>query len=76
MERAVGRHGLLIREARFAGHALQSAARLAELHKKWYSAAELYEAAASIWPGNGLSYMRKAEQCRSLVDSARDEMDL
>ena len=57
-------------------HALQSAARLAELHKKWYSAAELYEAAASIWPGNGLTYMRRAELCSSLVDSARDEMDL
>jgi len=57
-------------------HALQSAARLAELHKKWYSAAELYEAAASIWPGNGLTFMRRAEQCRSLIDSASDEMDL
>lgn len=57
-------------------HALRSAARLAELHKKWYSAAELYEAAASIWPGNGMTYMRRAEQCRSLIDSARDEMDL
>ena len=58
--------------------ALQTAARLAEHRRKYYSAAELYEAAASIWPyGNGSGLLRKAEQCRSLVDvDTPDEMDI
>ncbi|EKT4558755.1 MULTISPECIES: hypothetical protein [Pseudomonas] len=67
---------LTMSKAQRSSHALHTAARLAEHRKKWYSAAELYEAAASLWPGKGISLMRRAEQCRSLVVDACDEMDI
>ncbi|CAH0274605.1 hypothetical protein [Pseudomonas carnis] len=65
-------------KAQRSSAALHSAARLAEHHRKWYSAAELYEAAASIWPtGNGAGLLRKADLCRSLAHvNTPDEMDI
>ncbi|HHW1937443.1 hypothetical protein ACPTKS_30795 [Pseudomonas aeruginosa] len=67
---------LTMSKAQRSSHALHTAARKAEHEKKWYSAAELYEAAASLWPGKGVGLMRRAEQCRSFVSSNRDDMDI
>lgn len=57
------------------------ALRAAELAHKWYSAAELYEAAASIWPTGALNtstsdvekLLRKAEQCRLQISQAQSQ---
>ncbi|TES72057.1 hypothetical protein [Pseudomonas syringae group genomosp. 3] len=56
--------------------ALRDAAQNAEFHRKWFSAAELYEAAASFCPPRALSLtqseinrmLRKADQCRQLSE--------
>jgi len=65
--------------------ALRAAAREAEMASKWYSAAELYEAAASIWPSGAVrttatdqeKMLRKAEQCRLQINAniSQPEMD-
>ena len=56
--------------------ALRDAAKNAEFHRKWFSAAELYEAAASFCPPRALRLtqaeinrmLRKADQCRQLSE--------
>ncbi|MDU9042806.1 hypothetical protein NHG97_29375 [Pseudomonas corrugata] len=56
--------------------ALRDAAKNAEFQRKWYSAAELYEAAASFCPPRALRLtqaeidrlLRKADQCRQLSE--------
>lgn len=56
--------------------ALRDAAQNAEFQRKWYSAAELYEAAASFCPPRALRLtqaeinrmLRKADQCRQLSE--------
>lgn len=71
---------LLPTKAERSSEALRAAARAAELASKWYSAAELYEAAASIWPTGAVNtstsdlekLLRKAEQCRLQIIESTD----
>lgn len=66
---------LTLSKAQRSSLALHEAARLAEQRKEWYSAAELYEGAASLWPENGNGLLRRAEQCRSLCCGEDDQQD-
>ncbi|WP_225776453.1 hypothetical protein [Pseudomonas sp. Marseille-Q5115] len=76
---------LIPTKAERSSAALCAAAREAELKRKWFSAAELYEAAASILPCGAVQtsandmarLVRKAEQCRQQIpaDSDLAEMD-
>lgn len=72
---------LLPTKAEQSSGALRAAARAAELARKWYSAAELYEAAASIWPTGAVNtptrdvekLLRKAEQCGLQIPQAQSQ---
>lgn len=64
---------LTLSKAQRSSLALHEAARLAEQRKEWYSAAELYEGAASLCAEDGDDLLRRAEQCRSLCGNHDDK---